>query len=573
MGQTVTPSVTAIIPARGKSQGIPRKNARMLAGTPLLLHVVEAAKRAERITRLVVSTDDSELAELARRAGVDVLERPERLSGPEVPLDDVIVDALQTLVAEGSRPDYVVTLQPTCPLLRPATIDAAIARCHSDGLDTVLSVVRDAHLTWGLDSRGAPTPNYAARVNRQSLPPVFRETGAVVVARTDVVQSGTRFGAHVSFIETPKLEAIDIDDHFDWWLAEKSLQRRRVVFHVVASPGVGTGHVHRALTLADRLIDHEVRFLVNTASPLAEDMIRRRFYPVDVVSPGEELAHLEAARPDLVVNDVLDTDADFVLGLREAGIRVVNFEDQGPGSVHAHAVINAMYGAHPSRQDARVFHGLDYCCLRDEFYTCEPVTIGATVNNILVAFGGTDPTHTTERVVDWLDRVEGDFAVTVLAGVGYPRLGALTELAARARHPVEVVHDSRVVSRYMAGADLAITSAGRTVFELAALAVPMVVIPHHERERSHLFASETLGAVCLPASTDADQLPFDSTLKELLSSRQLRSTMNQALRRTDVRGGLRRVLGILADELDRPRNQPRNQPQHQPQHQGAALAE
>ena len=111
--------VVAIIPVRGGSVGIPRKNARLLRGKPLLAYGIEAARRSRSVSAVVVSTDDPELAEIARRFGAEVLERPELLAGPQVTLDQVIVDAMERLEAAGRRFSHVVTIQATSPLLRP----------------------------------------------------------------------------------------------------------------------------------------------------------------------------------------------------------------------------------------------------------------------------------------------------------------------------------------------------------------------------------------------------------------------------------------------------------------------
>ncbi|MFH1843260.1 MAG: NTP transferase domain-containing protein [bacterium] len=537
--------VVAIIPARGKSRGIPRKNARLLDGRPLILHVIRAAQQARYIDTLFVTTDDPELAELARRSGTAVIERPAALAGPEVTLDEVIVDAVQRLERGGRTIDHVVTLQSTSPLLSPRTIDAAIVRCRQHDHDTVVSVVNDTHLSWGLDEAGKPVPLYDKRLNRQELAPVYRETGAVVVARRQVLDSGSRFGRDVGLIEVSKAESIDIDDNFDWWLADKSLRRRRIVFNIIGNPQQGLGHVYRALTLADHLIDHELLFLTNNRSQLAADMVRDRFYPVEMVAPGEELGYLLANPPDLLINDVLETSEWFVSAIKGAGSRVINFEDLGRGSRQADRVINAMYDVHPHRRDDHVFHGVEYCCLRDEFYTTRPIRTKPQVENVLLLFGGTDPSGLTEQYLRWLDAQDAEFTITVISGIGFERKEALQRIADTARHPVEVVYDTAVISRYMANADLAVTSAGRTVFELAALAVPMVVVAHHAREKAHVFSRSTLGAVFLGSVDEVDESQFGSALNELLASELLRKKMSAALREARVHDGVHRVLDII----------------------------
>jgi len=537
--------VVAILPVRGGSVGIPRKNARLLRGKPLLAYGVEAALRCSEVTSVVVSTDDPELAEIARRFGAEVLERPEALAGPDVTLDEVIVDAVARLEAGDRRFAHVVTIQATSPLLRPQTIDRAVRQCREGGHDTVLSVVHEPHLAWGRDAEGGLTPLYQSRRNRQELPPYYRETGGVVVCRRAVLERGTRFGERVSVVELPKAEALDIDDHFDWWLVEKSLARRRICFRIVGNRETGLGHAYRALTLADRLIDHDVHFVVGAGHELAADLVRGRFHPLTRVDPEREIDALAALAPDVVVSDVLDTTKAEMEALRDLGVPLVNFEDLGPGAALADAVVNALYDAPGGPQGPTALHGASFCVLRDEFHSLPPIEVRDEVREVLLLFGGTDPNDLTARCLAWLDALPGDWRITVVSGPGYPHADALRRFADGARHRVEVVVHTPIVSRYMARADLAITSAGRTVFELASLGVPMVVIPQNERECRHAFALESPGVVSLPRAEALEELEFLGAVSELLDGAILRRSLHRSLLAADLRGGIERTLAVI----------------------------
>lgn len=546
--QTASPRVQAVIPARGGSKGIPRKNARLLHGKPLIEYAIDAALGAERIDAVCVSTDDPEIRAIAERRGVRVIARPECLAGPDTTLDEVVVHAVDCLERSGQTSEIIITIQPTCPLISSQTIDRAIEDMFREAWETCLSVVSDVHLNWTRDSSGLPLPRYTARLNRQFLPPNFRETGAIIACQRRVLEQGSRIGQRVGIVEISKTEAIDIDDYFDWWLAEKSMRRKRICLHVVGNTTFGLGHVYRALTLADRLIDHELVFLVSEDSMLAAEIIRNRFYPVEVCDSGAELSAILASRPDLVINDVLNTDANFVKSLQAAGASVINFEDEGLGSDYADLVINAVYGPHP-RRERGVYFGEGYCCLRDEFYTVQSKPIEEPPQSILLLFGGTDSKGVTLRLFRWLDDMPGDWKITVIAGIGFQYLEALHDLAGDARHEVEVVVDTKVVSRYMADADIAVTSAGRTVFELASLGVPMLVVSQNARERDHIFARESAGTVYLGDAEGLEKTKVQSNLRELISSRLLREKMRSALLAAHLRKGIEKVLVMIQDQL------------------------
>lgn len=545
-------STIAIIPVRGGSVGIPRKNARLLAGKPLLAHALGAALRSEEIDVVYVSTDDEELAEIARRFGALVLPRAAVLATSKATLDEVVVATVRQLEEGGVKPAHVVTIQATCPLLSTATIDRAVRTCKEEQCDTVLSVVDDRHLTWGREeASGRIAPEYTRRVNRQELPARFRETGGVVVCRREILETGTRFGSRVSVVEVSKKESLDIDDAFDWWLAEKALLRRRICLRVIGARDTGLGHVTRALTIADRLIDHDVCFLAASTDELAVRMIRARFHTLYEVAPGSELAWIAAERPDLVVNDILDTDAEYMQAVRALGVATINFEDLGPGSLSADFVINEMYDEHPERLDGRVFSGVEHCVLRDEFYTASPVRIRDSVENVLLLFGGTDPSDLTHKCLSWLEGVEGDFKVTVILGLGHPNPDSIRQLAERSRREVTVVVNSGMISRYMAQADFAVTSAGRTVFELASLGVPMLVIPQNDRECQHGFATSSPGVISLPRASELGEEQFLAAARDMVESRTLRLALHRVLMDVKIRNGIDQVMEVISKALKR----------------------
>ena len=132
-----------LIPARGGSKGIPRKNARLLAGRPLLDYTAEAALKARRLSRVILSTEDPEIAEIGRRCGLDVpFLRPPELARDDTPTLPVVQHALRWLEERGERFSAVCLLQPTSPLRTAEHIDACIELLEKDGADAVVTVLR-----------------------------------------------------------------------------------------------------------------------------------------------------------------------------------------------------------------------------------------------------------------------------------------------------------------------------------------------------------------------------------------------------------------------------------------------
>ncbi|MCL1985528.1 MAG: cytidine 5'-phosphate N-acetylneuraminic acid synthetase, partial [Betaproteobacteria bacterium] len=287
--------------------------------------------------------------------------------------------------------------------------------------------------------------------------------------------------------------AIEINSYQDWWICEKLLARRKLLFVVAGYPAIGMGHVYRALMLAHEIADHSIQFLCTRESELAVRSIAERDYKTSV-QHGDLADDVLALQPDLVINDILDTDAAYIRKLKEADIRVVNFEDEGAGAGEADLVINALYS--DKGRDVRFLYGPRYFCLRDEFVSGCRNVFRPQVHTLLISFGGTDHSDFTRKTLDVVEPLcrERDIAIRVVAGPGYTHREALAQHLEDLANPhIAFTHATNVMSRMMEGADMAVCSAGRTVYELAHMRVPAMVMAHHERELSHSFARAANG--------------------------------------------------------------------------------
>jgi CMP-N,N'-diacetyllegionaminic acid synthase len=231
--------ILALIPARGGSKGLPRKNVLPLGGKPLIAHTIETALAAELVTRTIVSTDDEEIAEVARAYGAEVpFMRPAELAQDASTDLDVFRHALEWLAAtEGYEPELVAHLRPTNPLRLPGDVDAALRAMlddpAADALRSVSWPVQTPYKMWRQDG-GYLVPLVAVEgvaepysMPRQSLPEVWWQNGYVDVVRPRTVRElGSMTGARVLpfVVEDPGVE-IDYADGLE--KAEELLRRRR----------------------------------------------------------------------------------------------------------------------------------------------------------------------------------------------------------------------------------------------------------------------------------------------------------------------------------------------------------
>jgi CMP-N,N'-diacetyllegionaminic acid synthase len=220
----------AVIPARGGSKGVPRKNLRPLLGTSLLQWSISHVERAETPMRVVVTTDDPEIARVASEAGAEVpFLRPAELSSDEAPTEPAVLHALEA-VAPGSAIRDVVLLQPTSPVRRDGSLDEAVRQYEASGADSLVSVVRSSPFLWR-GPRSDPSPLYDVgnRRRRQDLAEdehVYQETGSIYITSVEaLVGSRNRISGRTILFEMTPDESLDVDSEEDLRLAEQLLGR------------------------------------------------------------------------------------------------------------------------------------------------------------------------------------------------------------------------------------------------------------------------------------------------------------------------------------------------------------
>ena len=230
-------SVLAVIPARGGSKGVPRKNLQNICGKPLIAYSIEAAKGVSRLTDIIVSTEDEEIAQVAVDHGADVpFMRPAELAEDLTPTFPVIMHALEQMeAARAAEYDAVLLLQPTCPLRTAAHIDTAIDMLLSENCDSVVSVleVSNTHPFRMKRLVGNRLINYIDQGfedmrPRQVLPKVYLRNGAIYLnRRQSLIDTQALVGDHCLGMVMDEEESVNIDGRLDLILAESMMQDRQ----------------------------------------------------------------------------------------------------------------------------------------------------------------------------------------------------------------------------------------------------------------------------------------------------------------------------------------------------------
>lgn len=538
-------NILAVIPARGGSKGIPRKNIRLMNNKPLISYSINNAQKCNLITDIVVTTDDDEIASIAEFYGAKIIRRSNDLSGDAVTLDPVIYDATIKMEEKlNKKYDIVVTLQATSPLLKSETLNQAIEEFCKSNSDTYISATNKPHLSWGKNNFGY-YPLYEKRLNRQQLPANYLETGAFLITKRDFVKIDSRMGSKINIYEIPEEQSTDIDNVSDWIVCESILKKKKIVLRCDGYRQIGMGHIYHCLTLANALTGHDIMLVTNKRYEEGLKKIQESYMPyIGIQNNQEFFEFLKTYQPDVIVNDCLDTKADYIKELKKLCNKVITIEDIGDGAKYADIVINALY---ENRENCKnVYSGAEYIALRNEFLIKRPKTFSEEVKDVLVLFGGTDPSNLTKKIyniVKQMNKTNPNINYTFITGIGYDC--EKNGIISNEKYHIKVLNNVNNISYYMLQADIAFTSQGRTVYELAALGVPSIVMAQNGRELLHTFAQMPNGFMNLGLGNEISENTIKNTFEWLVNTPQIREEMRELMLKKNLKNGINREVELI----------------------------
>ncbi|MBN2156583.1 MAG: acylneuraminate cytidylyltransferase family protein [Candidatus Lokiarchaeota archaeon] len=226
--------IYAIIPARGGSKGIKKKNIRSLKGHPLIAYSIKIAEKTNVFKRIIVSTDDDEISEYAKNYGAEVFKRSPSLAQDDTPMINVVLDVIKKLKEQNDDPEIIVLLQPTSPLRTPNFILESISLFKSENPESVISVCLFEHNPlWSLIiEKNRLVPLFSEemkKTSRQQLSEVYRPNGSIYISSPDVLQRKKSFFTSKSIpYVMPSEFSIDIDTEYEFELVEFILENKNL---------------------------------------------------------------------------------------------------------------------------------------------------------------------------------------------------------------------------------------------------------------------------------------------------------------------------------------------------------
>lgn len=510
--------IIGFVPARGGSKRIPRKNLAQVHGMPLVARTIRVLKSAG-CSRVIVSTDDDEIATVARLHGGEIDYRPEKLAADDATIGEVVLEWLAR-----NDVDVLVVAEPTCALLRATTVADAIEHVESMAFGSVAAVHPNRQLLRDKHGRSV-----VARANSTHFgePDYYYETGLFAMK----AEIGTFLPEPVEMMVVDEVDALDIDEYGDLARARAGGPPAMIEIRYIQGTEIGSGHMRRAHALARELEGHHVVRAVE-----------------DNAASGTV--------PDLLVFDCLDVPPERIKAARELGVRhVVTFDNLASGGA---VDLNFCELATPEYQmfaNQRV--GARFAILRPEFQGHAPRPVrNEGPYTIALSFGGTDPTRMTHEVLDMLMTTVMPFDLRIvvvappLVDFNYtlPDAAHYRNREPRANKITLDVKREPCMAEVFLNADLAITSNGLTVHEAAACFTPVIAVAVNDVEVTHrncpgvLYLGNGVGRVT------GSMASLNDHVRDLLASPAERFSMaRDAYEESDGRGAER--VAFLLDGL------------------------
>lgn len=528
--------ILAVIPARAGSKGIPNKNVRIIGSKPLVYYSINNAINSKFITDIIVTTDSEQVRIIAKQMGVKSIKRKKELCSDDITLDSVIYDA----IPKDEKWDYIITMQPTSPTLKVKTLDDAIEYAINNKLDTLISAINKPHLSWG-EKEGKKIPNYTERLNRQYLPPCYIETGAFLISKAEIVTDKSRIGNNVDIFEIPEDESQDIDDFNDLQSVINTLESKKVAIYVNGNNKRGVGHIYRALEIADEFYTKpDIYYDINQTDSKIFGFTTHNLIPINGIAELYEKCKKE--QYDIFINDILTTSIDYMIGLKSVlpKAKIINFEDDGEGILKADLVFNALYS---KNSFTNIRAGEEYYISGKTFMFYNPIKINDKVKNVFIAFGGADPQNYSDRLLKIISKEEyKNYNFTVILGRAKMNVDDL--LKYNEHKNIKVLYDVENMAELMSKADVAITSRGRTGYELAMLGIPSIAMAQNEREEKHGFVCNENGFDYIGLNPDNEIIEANLNMY-LNMKKESRQHYQEMLLSHDLRNGRKRVMGLI----------------------------
>tara|TARA_Y100000590_G_C15732009_1_gene1017350 strand:+ start:1798 stop:3429 length:1632 start_codon:yes stop_codon:yes gene_type:complete len=527
-----------LIPARSGTTNISRQNLRFIGNKPLIYYVIKTALKYTK--NVYVSTDSNEIREISKLFGAKVILRPKILTKDSTKLEDIVHHALSK-ISKGKDFEKCLILNPKYPLIEYSTIKEFFTELDKKAQTVFGFAFNPQHQYKKIQFND----NHSGKIVDNLKNCVITEK--IVSFKINKFLRERKFPSPFYGLKLSDNEPLALESYHDFGILEKILNRKRILVRVDGSQTIGLGHVHNMLTILNHFRNEEILVVMNNSAKLGNKKFKEYLYDVKLFKTNNEfLKIVKQFKPDMIFNDILNTDRTYMEKIKKSEAFIVNFEDLGTGRKNADLVFNPIF--YSKTKSSNEYYGPNFACVREEFRLWEPIKIKKHIEKITIIFGGIDPTNKTNQILKILQKFQlKNFTYSIVIGQDYKNKKELLEQISKMKdEKFKIILNDNVdlLSKIFHESDFAITSNGRTVFELGSLYVPMIVIPVNKRENTHNFVEKYNTGYILKNLNESTSKEFHNIFKSMLKY-QNRQKFHENLGKINLLYGVDRVVNKI----------------------------
>ena len=516
----------------------------LVNGKPLLYYILKTAKLCTDC-HTVVSTDSDEIAEYVKFFGGAVIKRSKTLTKDKTSLEKIGIDTLNQLKNRRNSFKKCLIIHPHFPLIKKNTIQKFFNLLNNN-----------TKVVFGYEFDKYTRENYA---NLRSKNQLLQETRNIVKLKKIVsfdceeLLKNKKFSQRVSGMPLTQEEIFSPNNYHDFATLENVLNRKKIIVRVDGDINIGLGHVYNMLTVLNNIRNEDILIVMNERKSLGKQKFFEHLYNVKFFSNNQELWKIiKKFQPDIIFNDILNTDKTYVKKLKKMNLFVVNFEDLGEGRKSADLVFNPIF--ENKNKLNHEYYGSEYACVRDEFRVFNRIEQKNKFSKIVITLGGVDKKNNSFKILSIIRKFEllKNIRIEIILGIGFKhkeKIQVFSREMNNLGYDIHIIEKAELLSKYLIDCDYVITSNGRTVFEVASLGIPLISLSVNKRERQHNFVVNKKVGYHVDFTQKKSDLILKKYIKQM-GKRENREKFILNLQKQNLRGGINKVTSMILTKYE-----------------------
>jgi len=534
-----------LIIARTGTKNISKQNIRLVNGKPLIYYIINKCLKKKN-TDVVVSSDSKEIMHISNFFGADFLMRPKKLTKDSTSIEEIAHNSLIELQKRKKNYQKCLIINPHFPLIKKSKIDKFFAML-TNNVQTIYGFQEDDSIEYCI-----------VKKNKNMIK--LTELDKNIVKKNKIISFVCKkflekkiFSEKSYGIRIDKSEIFSPESYHDFGVLENVMSRKKILVRVNGSKKIGLGHVYNMLTVLNQFRNEEILILMNEKKSLGKEKFEENLYDVKFyLNENKFFEEVKKFNPDIIFNDILNTEISYMKKIKKNNVFVVNFEDLGKGRKYADLVINPIFSS--TKKYPNEHYGSEFACVREEFRIFKRVKLRKKIKKICITLGGVDNDNNTYNIMNLIKKNEilKDVEINVILGFGFrykEKLMKLINLMKKNDYKINIIEKTDFISRYIIDCDFVIASNGRTIFEIASLEIPIISLSVNPRETNHNFVNETKTGIKFDIM---DRNLENKLLKSILNMTKFetRKKFFENLQEIDLKNGIKKVIHMINYSYD-----------------------